>query len=58
MIDFSGNVFTTWDDAEKELFSPEEIAENRARVERLKDKMRDDGDKALPDRPTRESTKR
>lgn len=32
-IKLNGNTFTTWDDVEKELFTPEEIAESKLRVE-------------------------
>ena len=32
-INLNGNTFTTWDDVEKELFTPEEIAESKLRVE-------------------------
>ena len=32
-INLNGNTFTTWDDVEKELFTPEEIAESNLRVE-------------------------
>ena len=31
-IELNGNTFTTWDDVEKELFTPEEIAESKLRV--------------------------
>ncbi|MDE6776614.1 MAG: helix-turn-helix transcriptional regulator [Oscillospiraceae bacterium] len=31
-IELDDKVFTTWDDVEKELFSPEEIAESKLRV--------------------------
>ncbi|MDE5738305.1 MAG: helix-turn-helix transcriptional regulator [Oscillospiraceae bacterium] len=31
-IELNDKVFTTWDDVEKELFSPEEIAESKLRV--------------------------
>lgn len=31
-IKLNGNTFTTWDDVEKELFTPEEIAESNLRV--------------------------
>ena len=31
-IKLNDKVFTTWDDVEKELFSPEEIAESKLRV--------------------------
>ena len=30
-IELNGNTFTTWDDVEKELFTPEEIAESKLR---------------------------
>lgn len=32
-INLNGNTFTTWDDVEKELFTSEEIAESKLRVE-------------------------
>ena len=32
-INLNGNTFTTWDDVEKNLFTPEEIAESKLRVE-------------------------
>ena len=32
-INLNGNAFTTWDDVEKELFTSEEIAESKLRVE-------------------------
>ncbi len=32
-VNLNGNTFTTWDDVEKELFTPEEIAESKLRVE-------------------------
>lgn len=32
-INLNGNTFTTWDDVENELFTPEEIAESKLRVE-------------------------
>ena len=32
-ININGNTFTTWDDVEQELFTPEEIAESKLRVE-------------------------
>ncbi len=32
MIELNGNQFTTWDDIEKEIFTPEEIAESDLRV--------------------------
>lgn len=32
-INLNGNTFTTWDDVEQELFTPEEIAESKLRVE-------------------------
>lgn len=31
-IELNGNTFTTWSDIEKELFTPEEIAENKLKV--------------------------
>lgn len=31
-INLNGNTFTTWDDVEQELFTPEEIAESKLRV--------------------------
>ncbi|MDE6502072.1 MAG: helix-turn-helix transcriptional regulator [Ruminococcus sp.] len=31
-IELNGNKFTTWNDVEKELFTPEEIAENKLKV--------------------------
>lgn len=31
-IELNGNKFTTWSDVEKELFTPEEIAENKLKV--------------------------
>lgn len=31
-IELNGNKFTTWDDARKEMFTPEEIAESDLRV--------------------------
>lgn len=32
MINLNGNTFTTWEDVEQELFTPEEIAESKLRV--------------------------
>lgn len=31
-IELNGNTFKTWDDVEKEIFTPEEIAESHLRV--------------------------
>lgn len=35
-IELNGNKFTTWGDVEKELFTPEEIAENKLKIALLK----------------------
>lgn len=32
MINLNGNTFTTWEDVEQKLFTPEEIAESKLRV--------------------------
>ncbi|MBQ9868843.1 MAG: hypothetical protein IJM32_04225 [Ruminococcus sp.] len=39
-IELNGNTFKTWDDVEKELFTPEEIEESNQRVKAIGEKLK------------------
>lgn len=36
-IEINGHTFTTWDDVERELFTPEEIEESKLRVDLIRE---------------------
>ena len=57
-IDINEKSFTTWDDFEKELFTPEEIEESNQRVKAIGEKLKTSEDEHHSDRQSKPPVKR